>query len=448
MLANDYFDWSQVSGLYVRNISHAERYATYGGMLSQPGLHVVVVAEFLHDADEIVNPVRWRSSSVYERGDELAGRLALTIASLQAIGAVRTAEAVRTAKSISPSDLTLESIDKGVKAGSKAFVQELEIALQAALGQMNSIADQCEDRQELERLLEAYAQDHREALAADLTRHGDPRREPGYSRAERIEELRQLQRRELQREAQRKSVEDIVSATKRLRKVLAEAAGDAKRLKRAESLRTEYFEMLRDAREFDPPDRSPELVESLAAAEQLMAEHMEFFRPPMTKNAKLNAQLAALGEFERWDDAGVTELSWESPEGFHGAWRAYRLSITFPSRATKVLANLVQLAEAIRARLPDLEGPWRRELIANFRDVHAMSSAPDELTSYFDVTGAICDDAILRGVEGCNIVLLYEDDELYAETDFAVEWDIEHRFNIVWEDELLRSIWADSVGRS
>ena len=157
MLANDYFDWSQVSGLYVRNISHAERYATYGGMLSQPGLHVVVVAEFLHDADEIVNPVRWRSSSVYERGDELAGRLALTIASLQAIGAVRTAEAVRTAKSISPSDLTLESIDKGVKAGSKAFVQELESALQAALGQMNSIADQCEDRQELERLLEAYA---------------------------------------------------------------------------------------------------------------------------------------------------------------------------------------------------------------------------------------------------------------------------------------------------
>ena len=90
MLSSDYFDWSQISGWYLRNYSHLERFQTYEKLISPAGLNVVIVADFLKDNPEPLNVVQWRSANVYEIGEELTLRLKYTCVALNAIGATRT----------------------------------------------------------------------------------------------------------------------------------------------------------------------------------------------------------------------------------------------------------------------------------------------------------------------------------------------------------------------
>src|SRR5262245_53781954 len=103
MQSVDYLDWSEISGLYFQNLSHTDRYRTYQPLISAAGLNVVIVAEFLKNNDDGLNPAQWRSSSVYERGEELEQRLQFTTNALNAIGATHTAATIaKTATPLSP----------------------------------------------------------------------------------------------------------------------------------------------------------------------------------------------------------------------------------------------------------------------------------------------------------------------------------------------------------
>ena len=55
--AADYTDWAHVAGLYVRNISNADRYRAYAEKLSKAGVVTRVVYDFLdtlrHELDRV-----------------------------------------------------------------------------------------------------------------------------------------------------------------------------------------------------------------------------------------------------------------------------------------------------------------------------------------------------------------------------------------------------------
>jgi hypothetical protein len=70
MNAQDYADWSELSGLYLRNLSHVDRYDTYAKLISPAGLTTLIVADFLHENPDGQNVADWRTYSVYETGDE------------------------------------------------------------------------------------------------------------------------------------------------------------------------------------------------------------------------------------------------------------------------------------------------------------------------------------------------------------------------------------------
>ena len=96
LTAADYAEWCDLAGLYLGNVSHADRYRTFQQKISPAGLAVRIVHDFLVQNDGGIDLARWRSSDVYEIGSDAAYRIEQTAVALEAIGAPRLASRVRT----------------------------------------------------------------------------------------------------------------------------------------------------------------------------------------------------------------------------------------------------------------------------------------------------------------------------------------------------------------
>src|SRR4051812_33929563 len=109
MNAADYVDWCDYAGLYLGNGSRAERYRTYQPKISKAGLVTVIVHDFLRQNDGGIDIQRWRSSDVYEIGDEAAYRVEQTALALEVVGAPRVAAKVRMARDASISGVLFQN---------------------------------------------------------------------------------------------------------------------------------------------------------------------------------------------------------------------------------------------------------------------------------------------------------------------------------------------------
>lgn len=138
--AENYAEWCGLSGLYLANLSHVDRYRVYGKALSPAGLTVAIVSDFLDDANPALDVDDWRTYRVYEFGPGKTERVERTVAALREIGANGLAEAVGSSRSNSPFE-ALQSMWEGGAPDIDALAKsvnafDMVASLRKSLGQM------------------------------------------------------------------------------------------------------------------------------------------------------------------------------------------------------------------------------------------------------------------------------------------------------------------------
>src|SRR2546425_3078484 len=101
LTAADYSAWCKFAGLYLNNVSHADRYRTYQAKISGAGLAAKIVHDLLASNEGGLDLQAWRNNDVYEMGADAAFRIEQTALALEAIGASRTAAKIRTLRNTS-----------------------------------------------------------------------------------------------------------------------------------------------------------------------------------------------------------------------------------------------------------------------------------------------------------------------------------------------------------
>src|SRR5262245_31376768 len=180
MTAADYSEWCDFAGLYLGNLSHADRYRTFQKKISPAGFVTRVVHDFLRDNDGGIDLQGWRAGNVYEIGADAAYRLEQTALALEAIGTSRVAAGVRSVRDTSIGGMLmrpgqtpegLRDLMKNVDAAQ--LVEEFranvarafpEMAGQAGFPAKKPVppAAEIESWEQVEHLLERYVQAHQE----------------------------------------------------------------------------------------------------------------------------------------------------------------------------------------------------------------------------------------------------------------------------------------------
>jgi hypothetical protein len=457
----NYLDWTELSGIYLRQYSHGDRYRTFRKQVSPEGLNTLIVAEFLHDnPDEILNVPNWRTYSVYEAGGDKRERIELTAAALEAIGAPRAAAAVRNARSHSPVDalMNLDANDPDAVMDAIKDVNPLEMLghiRETAARMMPELAEQlgagpasgpaapsedAESWQEIEQLLQKYVALHQEQLQADLTKHGDPRTLPGFTRQARIKELEQERVRLIQRETQLEEIPKIRNLMKDLAKRVAGGGEVTERMRKSlKSPRRKFLDKLKESRKLAAEAPLPEMLALLEEAEEFMRANPAIFDEQPMGDSKLERRLAALGEYDRRDSYGDTWLHWEKPRGFDVGWNHFELLLTFPEGGgAKVVQALLDVAERAQRRIQALSEDWKRQLIEHFREREGWLDEWELQEAELDDEGHVTEAGILK-MAGTGRIHLQaydkEGEEIRPGLDFSIDWDQEHGLQLEWEDE-------------
>src|ERR1043166_7074900 len=231
LTAADYSDWSKYAGLYLANISHADRYRTFQQKISRAGVAVKIVHDLLVSNPGGLDLQAWRNSDVYEIGSDAAFRIEQTALALEEIGAPRAAAKIRTMRNTSTlagiqqmlnvPNLDLQKLREQTIApgGIAKLIEEFranlappmpELAGQGAIPAPEKKPippdSDAESKEEIEHRLEAYIQAHEKQLRADMAKYGDVRTEPGFDPDKRMAELDRLRRADYERERQKEDV--------------------------------------------------------------------------------------------------------------------------------------------------------------------------------------------------------------------------------------------------
>jgi hypothetical protein len=384
MDAQSYFEWSKLSGLYLRNLSCLDRYQTYRPLISEAGFTTVVVSEFLKDIQDQWSVEYWRTYAVYETSPQADQRVELTATALDAIGAIRIAAAVRRTIGVwqvmIPTDITAIAESK---AGPSAPSRH-------------------ESREEIESLLQQYVVRHQAELQADLDKHGDPRTKAGYTREDRLAELETKRQRYFAVRDQRQIAERLGALFAKLQKVTTNTASESRKSARhIEKLRDEFRDQLKLARAHSALDPIPELIAALANADTLMTAHPDLFAMPTIGDVKTMSRLEALGEYECLSQFGKGWIEWDSPSGFPCDWTSFSLRFTTPSKQWEAVPAALDAVEQLQSSFMSQTTGWRRDLISNFRDVYQDQMEPWELEQYeLDDQGVPTESSILSHVGG------------------------------------------------
>ncbi len=298
MNVEDYVEWCGLTALYTGNESHYARYRAYANGLSDCGLNIVIVRDFLRANSKGLDVAKWRSYSVYEMTGQATKRIEMTADALAAIGTLAAAEAVRTSKSRSPFDQLMQ-LDFSNPASvtevignvdlpglmdafrsnlTNAFPVQLPNELTESIRRQNAASEETEPNaaaieslQQIRVLLDQYFIDHAEELQADIDRHGDPRLEAGFTVQGRREELDRLEKLRLIREQQQVDVEKLQSCMDQIRKRLAQGAGHDD----LSSLRRKLLERFRENQAFQADENTDEMNEMLERVSAFTAQHAE-----------------------------------------------------------------------------------------------------------------------------------------------------------------------------
>jgi hypothetical protein len=457
MTAADYADWCDYAGVYLGNVSHADRYRTYQRKLSDAGLVTLIVHEFLQQNDGGIDLRRWRSSDVYEVGADAAFRVEQTALALEAVGAPRAAAKVRTSRDTSIGGMLFEragdprALREAVKQFDAAKLLEEfranvarampERAAQAGLPvpQKKPVAPdpEIESWEQVEHLLGQYVRAHEQEFGADVEKFGDVRTRPGFDPQKRREELQRLYRQELDREAQQDAVAKMRQLTEELGKQLAE--NPKVKPAKVAAPRRKFVDCYREYSRRPSEDLIPAMRDWLQEADRFQDRYPRVFRPQPVEDEQLLKRLAEIGPYDVDPDGSDVKVSWDSPRGLECDWTGFSLSLTFPAKKKDTLRRLLDACDRLRKQFPQHLAEMRRALLEDF-DRH-RGWLGDWVVSLcqLDAAGNPTEASILENVRGGGIRVEVpewaDDDAVAIDVYFGVDWDDEHGVEYSIPDE-------------
>jgi hypothetical protein len=457
MSPQDYWDWSEVSGIYIKNVSHLERYQTYQKGLSPAGVNVVVTFDFLRDNRADIDLNHWRSFSVYEPGADSQKRIELTATALRAIGAQRVAAKLLTVNHSSPMDsvermmeqlLTGEPLDQ-IKGTSGMNLSDLMKGMQASLSQlMPGLIDEAgnasatpnvdtdiETHEIVEALLTEYVREHQDELLADVAKHGDPRSEPKYSRQNRMNELDRMRQRYYEVEEQKETATKICQYLTQIEKKIAAGVPASK----LTSLRTKLSNQLKQCRRTPEVDRIGELGQALDQATRFQQLHAVHFPDQATAlPEELRTRLERLGPCEIQPSAG--RYRWDLAVPLRCDWTSFSLSLSHPKKKPQCLRPLLEAVDHLVGRWDTMIGHWREQVLESFRNVEVQLDEWDLEDYRLDAEGQATDASVLAQAGNGQLAICTEDGELFsASLYFPVQWDPEHGFVLEFDLDVPQS---------
>ncbi|HEX3151176.1 MAG TPA: ankyrin repeat domain-containing protein [Gemmataceae bacterium] len=452
--AADYADWAHFAGLYVRNVSHADRYRTYAAKLSPPGVVTRLVQDFLQDNRGGINLDAWRSQAVYEIGADARDRLNRTADALEAVGATRAAARVRTAEDNSllgqmqqqflgggpmPDVASLmKNVDlPGMMAEFRANVARMmpDVARARGFPEAESkpvpVDSQMETREQIEHLLVEYVRAHRVDLQADMDRHGDPRRAPGFDPARREKEIQQIRQREIDREMQVEQAEALGRALEKLERQLAKSTKPSESKNR---VRREVLDGYNKYADKAPADLQPPMAAWLAKARSVIDAHPSFFHPQPIDDAALLGRLDKIGPYEVDFDASNVSVRWNEPLGLECDWTEFALTVVFPAKKKKALRERLDRVDRMRRRWVEHQETLKQEILNSFAIHHEQQSwLADDYEK--DDDGQPTAAAIFEHAGNGGIRIGGEEEGDSISIFFHVDWDDEHGLELWVDDE-------------
>lgn len=457
----DYLDWSRMSGLYLRNVSHVDRYRTFKPLISRPGWITLIVAEFLENADPVIDVGKWRTLCVYEMGAEKGERIALTAEALDAIGATRISAAVRTAQSHSPFEKITEMLSSGgltsmddlrqlmkgtspvdlishmrehVARAMPDFAEKAGVT--PAPGPPPAVSPDHESREQIEHLLEQFIAAHRSELQHDLERHRDPRRQPGFTREKRLKEIDAMRERLYAAQRQKDDAATMKDLMDQVKKLTGNPNDGKKKSQiKLEKLGREFKGLFKQHRKTPADELGAEMAVVLGSAEAFMASHPDVFEPKLV-DEKYVERLSLIGDYEVQRSGGQILIQWDRPAGCDCEWADFGLTVAYPKKNPELLDGLLNAVDLVRSQFSAASDEWRAELLESFRDVYQSQMDDWSMEDYeTDDDGNATDDSILSHVDDGQIYLEAEPDGavLNAHVHFGVDWDDEHGYDVEWE---------------
>jgi hypothetical protein len=458
LTAADYSDWCRFAGLYLDNISHADRYRTYQQKISGAGLVTKIVFDFLESNPGGIDLQVWRNGYVYEMGSTAVFRIEQTTLALEAIGAPRIAAKMRTLRNTSLGGMLRESAGNPEllqefmkKADAAKLVEELranvaramphlaaEVGLPVPEKQPVPPAEGIESWEEIEHRLGVYVQAHEQALRADIAKYGDVRAEPGFDPDQRLAELDRLRLARYDREAQKEDVHKMDELMDRIDKQLAQNPNS--KPGKIASLRRKFFDYYRKYSRRPADELLPDTQQCLQKAERLQAKYAAVFRPPPIDDEALLKRLAALGTYEVDMDSKRVSLSWESPAGLASDWTVYSLAMHYRVDDKKALRALLDACDRLQKRFAQHQLELRQEILEHFEmqreDIERFQGFDDYA---LDDDGKPTEESILKHAGGGNILLSLAGDgdesTVMIQVFFGVDWDEEHLLELSLTDE-------------
>lgn len=447
--AADYADWCQYAGLYLFNVSHADRYRTYQGKISPAGLATVIVFDFLESNEGGIDLQAWRNMDVYESGPDACYRIEETARSLEAIGARAIAAKMRTVKNTSLGAMFFEQDFKSTMEAMKEvdpakLMEELRAniarALPGASGPLPEkkpvpVDPEIESREKIEHLLEQHVEAHQAVLRRDYDKHGDVRAEPGFDPQERMAELDRMRQAHYDRETQRESIEKM---SELMEEMAAQLAKNPKLKPGKLKARREFVDCYRRYAKRPADELLPELRDCLAKADRFQDEHAAIFRPQPTDDAALLDRLAKIGAYDVDQGSKNIRISWDAPSGLACDWTRFSLSMEWPASKKKSLAMLVAAYDRLCKNFEEAHAELRRQVLEHFEMLRLQLEEIGLLDDYErDEDDNITEASILKNAGDGSIHMHLgdaDDDSIAIDVYFSVEWDEEHGLELALDD--------------
>jgi hypothetical protein len=463
MIADDYADWWHFADPCLDMLGEAPYLDCQQERLSEAGFVVLTARDFAHRLRDLRGDL---DTWLYLCKGELAGpqKIAAVAAALRAVGAPGLAGLLENRKDRprgpDPASRARNALSKAERAGvdplrlrGKTDPEQSRIVRSWVEQFHADLRPGTESPDEVELFAWEYVDRHQAELAADVARHGDPRRAAGFSRwragrarERRITRLRWLREQDCELPALRANLRELVGLLR------AGAAGPTpepgrRRLSElCDWLRAEC----RNYGERGPDELTAGVRDWLREAEALQQRHPGVFLPTpavATDDPAVCARLAAIGPYivER----GRRELSvrWRRPPALASDLVPFDLEFYAQAGApavagsTEVDGQMFALWDAYRVRHPEHVEAYKRCLVETYR---GCSFGP----AYAELYPAdLADEDILSLTEGGAITVRRTEEEgegtLYQiQVDFAVEWDQEHGIHLVFnEDGGLEPAW-------
>jgi hypothetical protein len=452
--ADDYHDWWFYSNTALGAASAGETYKKLHEQLSEAGANAVIAWRFLDENKRGIDLALWRRAFVF---GHVGLQVSLTLKALEAIGAVGVAHALRTAPPqrsiIDRAQEVAQAADRDPDAVAK-LMQDLRENIAVAASHLLGGVPQglhpsipqpkppegAESVEEVRRLLDAYVAAHRDDLARDVARHGDPRKRPNFdpdqAADDRADQVRRLNYLSYQR--------NVIDG---LRENLAKLEGFAGRERpESPSLNKALRKVLDDYDGFakhPPEDLTPEVEAWLRDVERFRAEHPEALSPKASRDDRLLARLAAIGEYEVEYDDDAPTVFWHRPAGLACEWT--RLGLVFriilehrpePARIDAALDALCDEYDRLVARWPALLPELTSYILGVSRIMIPDRLHGDELAALQGDDGELDDAKVLASVtRGAISLTRYHDAPPSLEIDFRVTWEDEHPIEVQFDED-------------